>query len=280
MTMRRFERTTMRGKQRLATRLAGALGLALTLALTLAACGSHGNAPTLSKPATASLTGTAAGAARYTARVTPINALRVVVTYKGHQIPTTGAQTPAQLRRGSCFGAYVAPLTDGNPATPAEAPGEHDETVPSAPDPNGGMDVDVTPDASLFVDVMARPNDPSAPVLACGQPLSGLRQFFDLYPPTNNSVATGNALFDPISAVRVAISPESGASAAAAAVAPVAWTIHTASCDGVPVGGDTIVKGARAPYGGPVYAALSAGQWWVTLALADGTTLCGQTKAG
>lgn len=277
--MWRFERTTMRGKKSLPTRFGTALGLALTfaLALALAACGSHGNAPSLGKSATAALTGTGAGAASYTARITPTTALHVVVSYKGHQIPVSGAQTPAQLRHGSCFGAYVAPLTDGNPATPAEAPGVHDQTVPSAPDPNGGMDVDVTPDASLFVDVMARPNDPTAPVLACGQPLSGLRQFFDLYPPTNNSVATGNALFDPISAVHVAISPDSGTSATQA---PVSWTIHTASCDGVPIGGDTIAKGARPPYGGPVYAALAPGQWWVTLALADGTTLCGHAKSG
>lgn len=275
MTMRRCEWTSMSGRNRPRARLAAVLGLALTVMLVLAACGSHGNGPALGKPATASLTGTAAGAASYTARITPITALRVVVTYKGHPIPTIGAKTPAQLRRGGCFGAYVAPLTDGNPAKPAEAPGVHDETVPSALDPNGGMDVEVTPDASLFVDVMARPNDPSAPVLACGQPLSGLRQFFDIYPPTNNSVATGNALFDPISAVRVAISP---ASSASGVQAPVSWSIHTASCDGVPVGGDTIVSGARPPYGGPVYAKLAPGQWWVTLALADGTTLCGQAK--
>lgn len=277
MTMRRFERTAEYGMRRLPARLAAALGLALTLALALAACGSHGNAPSLGKPATAALAGAGAGAASYTARITPITALRVVVSYKGHQLPVSGAQTPAQLRRGSCFGAYVAPLTDGNPTTPAEAPGVHDATVPSAPDPTGGMDVDVAPDASLFVDVMARPNDPAAPVLACGQPLSGQRQFFDIYPPTNNSVATGNALFDPISAVHVAISPDSGTSAAQT---PVSWTIHSASCDGVPVGGDTIAQGAHAPYGGPVYAALAPAQWWVTLALADGTTLCGQARSG
>ena len=257
--------------------LAAALGLALMLAV--AACGSQGNAPTLGKPATATLTSTAAAAsaASYTARISPTTALHVVVSYHGHQLPMSGTQTPAQLRRGSCFGAYVAPLTSGNPAQPAEAPGVHDATVASAPDPNAGMDVDVAPDASLFVDVMARPSDPNAPVVACGQPLSGLRQFFDLYSPTNNSVAIGNALFDPISAVQVAISPSAGASGAPA---PVSWTIHTDSCEGIPVGGETIAQGARPPYGGPVYAALAPGQWWLTLALADGTTLCGQTKTG
>lgn len=260
-------------------RMMAGLAAALGLTLALAACGSHGNAPSLGNPATATLTGaagTSAGAATYMARITPFTALHVVVQYKGHQLPTSGTQTPAQLRRYSCFGAYVAPLTDGNPATPAEAPGEQDETVATAPDPNGGMDVDVAPDANLFVDVMARRNDPTAPVVACGEPLSGQRQFFDLYPPTNNSIAIGNALFDPITAVHVAISPASGASAAPA---PVSWTIHNGGCDGVPVGGDTIPKGAHAPYGGAVYVALATGQWWVTLALADGTTLCGQTKA-
>lgn len=269
--MRRSRRLEMSMKLKLTAGVVAALGLALALA----ACGSHGNAQPLGTAAAATLTSTSAGAATYTARITPFNALHVVVSYKGHQLPTTGAQTPAQLRRDNCFGAYVAPLTDGNPATPAEAPGEHDETVPTAPDPNGGMDVAVAPDATLFVDIMARPNDPSAPVVACGEPLSGLRQFFDLYPPTNNSIAIGNALFDPISAVRVAISPASGVSAGAAT--PVSWTIHNGGCDGMPVGGDTIPKDAHAPYGGTVYSALAPGQWWVTLALADGTTLCGQT---
>lgn len=252
--------------------------VAAALMLALAACGSQGNAPALGKAATATLTSTTAGVASYSARITPVNAVRVVVSYKGKTLPVDGnqpPQTPAQLRRGSCFGSYVAPLTAGNPAKPAEALGAHDESVATAPDPTGGMDVDVAPDASLYVDVMARPNDQTAPVLACGQPLSGKRQFFDLYPPTNNNIATGNALFDPISAVQVAISPANGA---AATSAPVAWTIHTGGCDGVPVGGATIAPGTRAPYGGLVYAALTPGQWWMSLALSDGTTLCGQTK--
>lgn len=275
--MRQYRRTEMRVSLRMHRGLFVTLGLALPLAL--AACGTQGNAPALGKPATATLTSmtTTARAASYTARITPITALHVVVSYHGHQLPVSGAQMPAQLRRDSCFGAYVAPLTDGNPARPAEAPGVRDETVASAPDPTGGMDVDVTPDASLFVDVMARPNDATAPVLACGQPLSGKRQFFDLYSPTNNSVAIGNALFDPIAAAQVTISPSAGPSAAQS---PVSWTIATASCDGPPVGGDTIARGARPPYGGPVYAALAPGHWWVTLAFGDGTTLCGQTKTG
>jgi hypothetical protein len=249
----------------------------LLLALGLAACGSQGYAAPLGKPATATLTAAGASAATYAARITPINAVHVVVSYHGHTLPLTGAPTPAQMRRDSCFGAYVAPLTDGNPAQPAEAPGVHDATVASAPDPSGGMDVEVAPGASLFVDVLARPNDPTAPVVACGQPLSGRRQYFDLYSPTNNSVAIGNALFDPITAAQVAISPSGGSSSI---LAPVSWTIHTGSCDGLPVGGHTIAAGAKAPYGGTVYAALAPGNWWVTLALSDGTTLCGQTKTG
>lgn len=250
--------------------------LALLLAPALTACGSQGYATPPGKPAVATLASATAGAAAsYTAHITPLSALHVVVSYRGKTLPMSGAQTPAQLRRGSCFGPYLAPLTDGNPARPAEAPGVHDATVASAPDPGGGMDVDVAPDASLFVDVMARPNDPTAPVLACGQPLSGRRQYFDLYPPTNNSIATGNALFDPISAVRVAIAPTPGA---AVSLAPVSWTIHTGSCNGVPIGGATVAADAKAPYGGLVYAALAPGQWWLTLALSDGTTLCGQTK--
>lgn len=251
--------------------------LGLVLAMVLVACGSQANGPALGKSASASLTSptSASAAATYTARITPVSAVRVVVSYRGKTLPLSGAQTPAQIRRDSCFGAYIAPLTDGNPAQPAEASGVRDATVASAPDPSGGMDVDVAAGANLYVDVMARPNDPTAPVVACGQPLSGQRQYFDLYPPTSNNVAIGNALFDPISAAQVAISPTAGT----AALAAVSWTIHTGSCDGVPVGGATIAAGATAPYGGLVYAALVPGQWWVTLALSDGTTLCGQTTS-
>jgi hypothetical protein len=255
-------------------RLAG-LVAGLLLMLTLAACGSQGYAPALGKPAVAALSGGGTTAVSYTARLTPINALRVVVSYRGQTLPVSGAQTPAQLRRGSCFGAFVAPLTDGNPARPVEAPGVHDATVASAPDPTGGMDVDVAADASLFVLVLARPNDPNAPVVACGQPLSGRRQYFDLYPPTNNSIATGNALFDPISAAQITITPAPGTPSA---LAPVSWMVHTGDCNGVPVGGGTIASGARPPYSGLVYATLAPGQWWLALALSDGSTLCGQIK--
>ncbi|MFI5274816.1 MAG: hypothetical protein ACHQ4H_17435, partial [Ktedonobacterales bacterium] len=80
-------------------------------ALVMAGCGSQGYAPALGTPATATLTSAASGTSTYSARLTPALAIHVKVEYKGQELLTTGAQTPAQLRRGSCFGTYVAPLT-------------------------------------------------------------------------------------------------------------------------------------------------------------------------
>ena len=258
--------------------------LLLLLTLVLAGCGSKGNAPTLGQPAVATLSGTG-GQASYSASLTPVVALHASVFYKGAAVPVKGAQTPAQLRRGSCFGPFVAELTDGNsPATETHiaAPGATPTAVPgapvaTAPDPRGGMDVDVAPDASLFVIVLARANDPAASVVACGQPLSGRRQYFDLYPPTNNDIATGNALFDPIVASRVAITRQAAGAGAAGSV-PSAWAVRQGSCTGTELASGKIASGDATPYGGTVFAPLSPEQWWVTLTLAGGAVLCGQAQ--
>jgi hypothetical protein len=262
----------------------GALLMALLAAVLLAGCGSKGNAPALGQPAAATLSGTG-GQASYSASLTPVVALHASVFYKGAAVPVTGAQTPAQLRRGSCFGPFVADLTDGNTPetkTGIPSPGATPETAPSAPvatapDPRGGMDVDVAPDASLFVIVLARANDPAASVVACGQPLSGRRQYFDLYPPTNNDIATGNALFDPIVASRVAIT-RLAAGAGAAGSVPSAWAVRQGSCTGSVLASGKISSGDATPYGGTVFAPLAPEQWWVTLTLAGGAVLCGQAK--
>lgn len=272
----------MRVRRRGAT---GALLAALLAVVVLAGCGSKGNAPELGQPAAATLAGTS-GQASYSASLTPVVALHASVFYKGAAVPVKGAQTPAQLRRGSCFGPFVAELTDGNSpatethlpaagATPSAALGA---PVATAPDPRGGMDVDVAPDASLFVIVLARANDPTASVVACGQPLSGRRQYFDLYPPTNNDIATGNTLFDPIVASRVAIAPQGAGAASEASSTPSAWGVREGSCTGTALASGKIAAGSAAPYGGTVFATLAPEQWWVTLTLADGAILCGQAR--
>ncbi|MFI5274168.1 MAG: hypothetical protein ACHQ4H_14125, partial [Ktedonobacterales bacterium] len=149
--------------------------------------------------------------------------------------------------------------------------------VAEMPASDGGMDVDVPAAADLYVIVLVRPNDPTASEVACGNPLSDRRQYFDLYPPTNNSIATGNALFDPITVTHVAISP---AGDGATQAIPSSWTVRQGSCDGAVLGNGEIARGSSAPYGGTVFAALAPVSWWVTLRFANGAVVCGQTKSG
>jgi hypothetical protein len=227
---------------------------ALLAALALAACGTHGAAPTLGSPAQAVFV-SASGGAHYTVTLTPINALRVQVFYRGSALPFANPATPAELRQGSCFGPLVAALTEGVP--PAGA------TSASAPDLAGGADVAVTPSANLYVDVRARASDPHAPVTSCGHPLSGLRQYFDLFPPSNQDIAWGTALVDPTAATRLAVT-----SAAGTTPSVVGWAVNLGACSGATVG-----SGSGA--GGVIFRPLDTAAWWVTITFSDGKTACG-----
>lgn len=247
---------------------------AVCLALVLTACGTQGYAPPLGKSARATLTNAADPGVTITASLTPAYATHVAVYFKGQPLPLTGAQTPAQLRQGSCFGPVVAPLSDGNaPAgvssTPDVKPVNSEvNTVTTAPDPAGGTDVDVAPGAQWYVTVLTKTNNPDAPVAACGSPLSERRQYFDLYPPQNNSIAIGNALQDPILATHITFSGPSLASAQ-----PTSWAVHTDNCSG-PV----VASGSVSQNRATVFKALDAKTWWLSLTFAADNVLCGQVN--
>lgn len=235
--------------------------LALSFATVLAACGTKGYAPPLGATTHAALANTQTQQVIGTATFTPVYAMHATVYYKGHALPTTGAQTPAQLRKGSCFGPVAASLTDG-------APKADTAIAPTQPVPSGGMYVALPTSADWYITVLARPNDATAPVVACGNPLSERRQFFDLYPPSvgNGGTALGTALVEPIVATQVQITLESG-------VSPIAqWAIHSGSCSGPVIGTNT--SGAD----GIVFSTVDTSDW-LTAQLANSTTACGQVKS-
>ncbi len=246
--------------------------LALCLML-IAACGTHGAPPTL--PKAVKLTLAPAGDVQLSGTIdfTPLAAMRVAIYFHGALIPTTGAKTPAQLRIGGCYKPITAPLTDGNipeVAIPGVSTPVATNWPPLHPDPAGGVDVPFASGADRFVTVTARPNDPTAPVVDCGQPLSGNEQYFDLYPPEqgSNSIATASALVVPLSATRVTLAVKDGD----AKLQPTAWAIHSGSCTGKTIDGGTI--GADGAASQIVYAALNASTWQVVVTHSNGEATC------
>ncbi len=236
--------------------------LTLGLVLILTACGTKGYAPPLGTTTHAILADIKTSQTLGNATFTPFYAMHATVYYKGQAVPTTGAPTPAQLRKGSCFGPVVAALTDGTPKA---------DTIPAATqaDPSGGMYVALQLSADWYITVLKRPNDATAPVVACGNPLSERRQYFDLYPPAvgNGGTALGAALVEPIVATRVHIALQSGAP-------PVAqWTIHSGSCSGPAIGGSN-----TSDTDGIVFGVVGSDAW-LTTQLTNGTATCGQVKS-
>ena len=254
--------------------LPASLALLLVMAL-LSGCGTHGNAPALGKPGQASLSPSGSSESQVTVVLTPFHALHVTVYFRGKQVPTTGAQTPAQIREKDCVGPLLAPITDGNPSTSASTPGTSSQAslVDYAPDPAGGMDVAAAPSANLFVIVLNHRDDPAAAILACGDPLSGQNQFFNLNPPTVGSagVALGTALMSPIVAVRLTFTVHDGA------FHPVAWAVRQNNCTGALVAGGPLDAKTTSPEG-VVYRAQDSNRWWVVLTGGNGQVLCGQVR--
>lgn len=250
--------------------LPAGLLVAVLLAFALSGCGTQGYAPSLGKPGQAMLSASGSTTSQASATLTPIDALHVTVYYQGKQLPITGAATPAQLRQNACNGPLVAPITDGNVATTTSSPA----LVTYAPDPAGGMDVAAASSASLFVVVWTQRNDPTATIAACGNPLSGRNQFFDLYPPSTGSsgIAVGTALITPIVATRLTFT------VADASFQPASWAVHTGSCTGATVANGQIAANTR-QIAGVVFHTLDLHSWWVTLTGADGATACGQATA-
>lgn len=244
------------------------------LALALAACGTKGAAPTLGPVQTVRLDSAGPAATAGTVTLTPVHAARFQVFYLGKQVPLTGTQTPAQLRSGGCNGPLIAPLTDGNPASAAapSASATPGVTATAQPAASGdAMQVAVEPSADLTVVVLARRNDPKAPVVACGHPLSGKRQFFDLYPPDvgSNGTARGIALLDPITATRVDVSVRSTNQT----TQPTGWEVTTGSCTGTKLGGGPL-SGRSATAQGTIFAAVDTHTWWVAVTQTDGERIC------
>ncbi|MBF6590519.1 MAG: hypothetical protein IVW57_08295 [Ktedonobacterales bacterium] len=252
------------------------LGTLLTLfalGTMLTACGTRGNAAALPPVAHTTLVAAARGSSQPAGLVTltPRYGGHLVPYLGGYAIPYQNAKNPVQLRDGGCAGPVLAALT-------ADAPGPSGGAAQSAPatrqDAAGGADVALAPDQSWTVVVLDRAGDPAAKPVACGHPLSGRQQYFDLYPPDigSNGTARGMALLQPIITTRVEI----------ALTQPAAqeeqWTIHRQSCDGATVAAGQIASGATKG-GGTVFAPPDTGQWWVSVAPTgspSGAGLCGK----
>ncbi len=246
------------------------------LCLALAACGSHGVAAQLGQPVTVTLSEAAAGGATTSAAVTltPIHATHIAAYYAGHAIPLTGATTPAQVRQNACTGPVVVNLSDGLPpgaATTASA------TPPATQaDPSGGLDVAIEPGSQWYVIVYDRANDPAASIVACGHPLSGNRQYFDLYEAAKgpDGIALGTALFDPIAATGIDVAVTGAASGGAS----MRWALHSGGCSGPTLAGGA-TGGGSAHASAVVFRPIDTTGWWVTLTQASGTTTCGKVGA-
>lgn len=247
------------------------LALAALAVLFVAACGSKGYAPPLSKAVEVTLPPTA-GAQQATATFTPIRALRVAVYYHGNLVPRMGAKTPVQLRSGGCTGPIIAALTDGTPAGSVYATPTPPGTPLVVQPADTGTYVSVVPSANLYVSVLTAPNDPTAPVVACGNPLSERRQYFDLYPPDQlgTGIALGTALFDPLNVSRLDVSAPGGDNP------PSSWEVRAGSCDGAVVAQGQFPRGATTAT--DVIFRDIDNNWWITVARANGEKSCAQVK--
>ncbi len=242
-----------------------ALLMPLLALLALAACGSQGYAPALGKSATVALAGASGGQSLGSATFTPIYGAHIVTYYKGKQVPYVGAQTPVELRDGSCTGKTLAALTQATAAPIAS-------NLVVTPAPNAGVDVSTVSSANLFVVVRQQANDANAAVIACGDPLSERKQYFNLYPPStgSNGYSLGLVLMEPILATRVNVALSSPAADA------TAWAVRSGSCAGVPLAQGQIAAGAK-DASGVVFSALDASPWRLTLSNASGAqALCKQ----
>ncbi len=250
----------MRNMMRIHARVAtGALALVALLAvMALAGCGTQGYAAALGQPAKATLTGAYAG----TANFTPTYAAYYATYYEGHLVPYVGARTPVELRNDNCAGPLIANLTqasdDQPPASPAPPVVRQDPTQP-------GVDVAIATSGNLWITVRAKPNDPNAAILACGQPLSERKQTFDIYPPSvgSNGTALGFTLQEPIVATRLRLA------FARPLVGAVTWAVRSGSCAGAVVASGAAPKGATQA-NGYIFQTLDSANWRLTLAPVGG----------
>lgn len=234
----------------------GALLAPLLAVLALAACGSQGYAPSLGKAATTTLSGSQPASLT----LTPIYATHVVTYYLGKPVPYVGAQTPVELRKGSCTGPVLATLTE---ATAAPAPAA---AAVVAPDAAKGVDVAAVVDENVYVVIRARANDPNAAQLACGEPLSSRRQYFDLFIPGQgrNGPQIGLTLIEPLAATRAQTRLTSPAAT------PLTWAVYAGGCTGAALAKGQIASGATTS-DGVIFQSAPASGWSVSLAPASAT---------
>lgn len=243
-------------------------GLALLLMVALAGCGTQGYAAPLGQAARTPLTGAFTGSASFT----PTYATLYATYFEGHLVPFVGAKTPVELRSGSCVGQLIANLTQASDQQPPAAP------TPPLVQPDRaqpGVDVAIVGGANQWITVRAHPNDPNAEILACGQPLSGREQNFDLYPPSvgSDGMGLGFTKITPIVATALTISLIHPTSSA------VAWVVRAGSCGGAAVGSGQLAKGATKATGF-LFQTLDSAHWRLTLtpgatpAPSSGATAC------
>jgi hypothetical protein len=242
---------------------------ALAAALLLAACGSHGSAEALGSPAQVALTWTG-GQSAGSATITPFYSTHVVAYLGADPVPYQGAKQPVQLRHGDCGGTVVAALT-------ADAPLPGGTQPPLVePDSAGGVDVATAPSGDLWVTVLDS-TQANAALFACGHPLSGNKQYFDLFSVTPSQQGLllghtlGTALTEPIIASRLDLS------LAQATSGPLAWAAHTGSCSGETVASGQFAAGTTR--GAILFHAPDTNSWWLAVASGDGAsakTACGR----
>ena len=257
-----------RSATRRARTASGMLGISLLLLVVavLAGCGTQGYAAALGKPAHASFTSAHNKPSLGAVTLTPFYALHAVTYYHGIVVRYTNTQTPVELRRGACNGPLVTSLTRAT-AQPLPASAQGITVQPDST--NHGVNVALEASTDLWVVVRAQANNPNAAILACGNPLTGRQQYFDLYPPSvgSNGTALGMALLSPLIATRVQVTlaqPTGG---------PVTWVVRAGGCAGAVLDTGQIAAG-KTTASDVIFQSLDATQWRVSLTPAGQPAVC------
>lgn len=239
----------------------------LILLLALAGCGAHGVAPTLGKPTTTVFSGSTPGSLT----LAPIASTHIVVYYFNKPIPYVGATTPVELRQNGCYGTEIAALTQATATTP---PPNAAPVIPATGPNQKGVMAAATVDENTYIVILAHANDPKAAVLACGAPLNGKRQFFNLFPPNQgaNGPQVGLALVEP------EVATHAQAHLNTPATTTLTWSVYNGSCSGAPLAQGQIAPGATSGEG--VIFQPATTDWRVALAPTGSTpSACQQVKS-
>lgn len=250
------------------------LGMAGALTLTLAAlagCGTRGYAPPLSKPATATFSGSAG-----TVTLTAVYGMHILNFLHGAQVPASDEKIPIVLRRDACDGPTVAVLTKAATGDVAATPAA-DSAIPAATraTDDGGIDVALQQGTQWHVVVLGAPHDPKAEIVACGEPISDRAQYFDLWPSTlaTTQVAIGATRMQPIEITKLGFALAGNADVGAA------WSLRKDGCDGATVAEGRVPTGGESDNGGYAFAAPDVEHWWLRVQPSGaGALLCAQVR--